>query len=179
MSVVATWHLCSGLINDRASCGLALDLFLSSLAAFSLARVIIHVHTLVPELPGGVLVPAFLQEGFRPSIGCSGAAPLTAPSVVPSSVTLCPSSHPVLSSTSHHLPLHHVSMDAYVYSLSPPVHPSSVRMGTLSCSLCISGAGRHFWKTVGAPTFVKLGLYLKELIFLMETIKISICDFLN
>ena len=117
MSLVATWHLCSGLINDRASCGLALDLFLSSLAAFSFAPMTIHVHTLVPEMPGGALAPASLQEGFHPSIGCSGAAPLTAPSVVPSSFTPCPSSHPVLSSTSHHLPLHHASMDACLFSV--------------------------------------------------------------
>ena len=92
----------------------------------------------------------------------TGAAPLTAPSVVLSSITVCPSSHPVLSSTFHHPPLHHVSMDAKVYSLSPRVHPPSVRKGTLSCSLCLSGAGRHFWKTVGAPTFVKWGRTLFE-----------------
>lgn len=155
MSLVATWHLCSGLINDRASYGLALDLFLSSLATFFLAPLIIHRHNLIPELPDGMLAPAFLQEGFCRSISCSGAAPLTAPSVFLSSITVCPSSHSVLSSTFQHPPLHHVSMDANVYLLSPHVHLPSVRMGTLSCSLCLSGAGRHFWKTVGAPTFVK------------------------
>ena len=71
MSSVATWHLSSGLTNDRDSCGLALDLFLSLLATFFLAPVIIHMHTLIPERPGGVLAPAFLQEGFCPSISCS------------------------------------------------------------------------------------------------------------
>ena len=135
-------------------------------------------HMLVSELPGGAMAPAFLQEGFCPTITCSGAAPLTALSVVLPIITRCPSSYFVVLSTDNP-PLHHVSMYLLVYSLSPGMQPSSVRMGILSGSLCISGAGRNFWKTVDAPTFVKWVLYLKALtLSFVETIKINICIFL-
>lgn len=135
-------------------------------------------HVLVPELPGGAMAPAFLQEGFCPTTSCSGAAPLTAPSVVhPSSLSVPHHTFFVLSTD--HPPLHHISMYLLVYSLSPGMPPSSVRMGTLSGSLCVSGAGRNFWKTVDAPTFVKWVLYLKELtLSFVETIKINLCIFL-
>lgn len=123
--------------------GLALDLFLSSLATFFLAPMIIHRHNLIPELPGGMLAPAFLQEGFCPSIPAApGQLHWPLHLWFCPSITVCPSSHSVLSSTFQHPPLHCVSMDANVYFLSPHVHPPSVRMGTLSVPVPLWG-----WKT--------------------------------
>lgn len=120
-------------------------------------------------LPSGRVLPHYLLLW-----GSSTDGSICGPPIIP----LCPSPYFFVLSTDHP-PLHHISMYLLVYSLSPGMPPSSVRMGTLSGSLCVSGAGRNFWKTVDAPTFVKWVLYLKELtLSFVETIKINLCIFL-
>lgn len=56
--------------------------FVSSFSGFFHWSPATLTHMLIPELPGDAVAPAFLQEGFSHSITPSGAALLTAPSVV-------------------------------------------------------------------------------------------------
>lgn len=102
ISSVAIWRLCSGLTSDRASRGLALSVLIHCLlpGTHPLAAL---THVLVPELPGGAMATAFLQEGFCPTTSCSGAAPLTAPSVVhPSSLSVPHHTFLFLALITHH-----------------------------------------------------------------------------